>query len=116
MAVDLRAAYLSIRQRGESSFPPECLEYVMRLILRLAYRGKGFRDLPPPELCRAFRTQVAEDFGAFADAALERFGIRCGDDLGRLVFLLAEQGCLTVKAGENRDQYAAAGPFRSAQA
>ncbi len=111
MATDLRVAYLSMRKRGSDAFPPECLEYLMQLIFRLSFQGKGFRDLLPADLCRIFRSQAREDFGAFTDEALERFGIRCGDDLGKAVFLLAEHHCLILKDGESREDYAAAGSF-----
>src|SRR4051812_11948307 len=111
MAADLRAAYLAMRRSGNEDFSPECLEYLLHLILRSSFQGKGFRDLQAAELCRNFRAQAADDFGAFAPEAMARFGIRSGDDLGRAVFLLAEQGCLTLREGEARADYAAAGPF-----
>ncbi|MEO7426277.1 MAG: hypothetical protein ABI036_13900 [Fibrobacteria bacterium] len=112
MAVDLRAAYLSMGGQGPPPFPPECLEYLMQLILRATFRGKGFRDLRAADLCRIFHAQVEEDFGALAPAALDRFGIVDYGDLGRAVFLLAEQGLLTLKDGESPADYSAAGPIR----
>jgi uncharacterized repeat protein (TIGR04138 family) len=110
MSLDLPGAYLAMRRQGTAEFTPECLEYLMQLILRLTYQGKGFRDLPAADLCRIFRARVAEDFGSFAEATLHRFGIRSGRDLGQAVFRLAEQGCLILKDGE-REEYAAAGSF-----
>ncbi|HKP98603.1 MAG TPA: hypothetical protein VJ385_22925 [Fibrobacteria bacterium] len=111
MAADLRAAYLAMRRSGTGDFPPECLEYLLHLILRSSYQGKGFRDVPASELCRTLRLQAADDFGDLAGEAMERFGLRSGDDVGRAVFLLAEYGCLTLREGETRADYAAAGPF-----
>jgi uncharacterized repeat protein (TIGR04138 family) len=112
MTADLRSAYLAMRRSGADLFPPECLEYLLHLILRASFQGKGFRDLPAAELCRIFRAQAEADFGAFAEATLERFGLDTFDDLGRAVFLLAEHGCLTLRDGETRADYAEAGPIR----
>lgn len=112
MPADLRAAYLAMRRSGADAFPPGCLEYLLQLILRASFQGKGFRDLPAAELCRIFRARAEADFGAFAEAALQRFGLRTFDDLGAAVFLLARHGCLTLRDGETRADYAAAGPIR----
>lgn len=92
---------------GADAFAPPGLEYLMALIKRAAPQGKG--DLPAQELCRAFGRAAAQDFGPFLGDALERFAIRTGADLGRAVFLLAAQGCLTLRAGESLEEYAAYG-------
>lgn len=106
---DLRSAYLEMRRSGDAAFTPECLEYVFRLVHIASFRGKGFRDVSAPELSAFFRNQVEADFGSFAGETLERWGLRSGDDLGRAVFLLADHGCLALRAGETREDYAAAG-------
>jgi uncharacterized repeat protein (TIGR04138 family) len=112
MSTDIRTAYLAMRRKGTDAFPPECFEYLFHLIYRTAFQGKGFRDLPAPELCRMFRIQVAADFGAFATEAMERFGLKTYGDMGRAVFLLAEHGCLSIREGETLQDYEAAGPLR----
>ncbi|MDB5049583.1 MAG: hypothetical protein JWO30_2654 [Fibrobacteres bacterium] len=115
MSVDIRAAHLAMRRSGSDVFPPECLEYLLHLVFRASFQGKGFRDLPAAELCRILRQQAAEDFGTFAEMTLDRFGLKTFDDVGRAVFLLAEHGCLTLRDGETRADYAAAGPIRFPQ-
>jgi uncharacterized repeat protein (TIGR04138 family) len=112
MPADVRAAYLAMRRSGAAAFPPECLEYLLHLILRASFQGQGFRDLPAAELCRIFRAQVAADFGAFAGETMERFGLKTFADLGSAVSLLAEYGCLTLRDGETPADYAEAGPIR----
>jgi uncharacterized repeat protein (TIGR04138 family) len=114
MAAELPAAYLAMLRSGPVGFPPACLEYLLHAILRASHRGDGFRDLTAAEACRAFHAQAAADFGAFADEAMARFGLRTFDDLGRAIFLLAEHGCLTLRDGESRADYAAAGEIRFA--
>ncbi|MDB5104517.1 MAG: hypothetical protein JWP91_2206 [Fibrobacteres bacterium] len=112
MPADIRSAYLAMRREGQESFPPECLEYLFHLIYRASYQGKGFRDLPAAELCRIFRAQAAADFGVLAGEALARFGLRSYGDMGRAVFLLARNGCLTLREGETIEAYASLGPIR----
>ncbi len=92
---------------GSDAFSPPGLEYLMALIKRAAPQGRG--DLPAHELCRAFGRAAAQDFGPFLGDALERFAMRTGADLGRAVFLLAAQGCLTLRDGESLQEYAAYG-------
>ncbi|MEO6097945.1 MAG: hypothetical protein ABIW76_20700 [Fibrobacteria bacterium] len=112
MASDLRAAYLGQLRAGIDSFPPECLEYVFQLVFRASYRGKGFRDLSVTEVFHIFHRQVADDFGSFSSNALDRFGLRTGEDLGRAIFMLARSGCLSLGEGETLAAYAALGPMR----
>jgi uncharacterized repeat protein (TIGR04138 family) len=112
MSSDVRAAYLGQLRAGMDTFPPECLEYVFQLVFRASYRGKGFRDLSAAELFRIFNRQVADDFGSFASNALDRFGLRTGEDLGRAIFLLARSGCLSLGQGETLEAYASLGPIR----
>jgi uncharacterized repeat protein (TIGR04138 family) len=112
MPADLPSAYLAMLRSGPVEFPPACLEYLLQSILRASYRGDGFRDLTAAEVCRTFRSQAAADFGAFADDAMARFGLRTFDDLGRAVFLLAKHGCLNLRDGESRADYATAGEIR----
>lgn len=105
----LREAYLAMLRDGAESFSPAGLEYIQRLLQRIAFQGKGYRDLRAPELCEAFRAAAAADFGPFLPETLEGFGMRTGADLGRAVFLLAAQGCLTLREGETLEEYAACG-------
>jgi uncharacterized repeat protein (TIGR04138 family) len=91
------------------AFSPSGLEYLSALIQRLASQAKGQRDLRADELCRAFGRAAAQDFGPFLAEALDRFAIRTGAELGRAVFLLAAQGCLTLREGETLEEYAACG-------
>jgi uncharacterized repeat protein (TIGR04138 family) len=105
----LREAYLAMLRDGKETFSPAGLEYIQRLLQRIAFQGKGYRDLRAAELCEAFRTAAAADFGPFLPETLEGFGIRTGADLGRAVFLLAAQGCLTLREGESPEEYAACG-------
>jgi uncharacterized repeat protein (TIGR04138 family) len=109
MAVDIRAAHLAMRRSGSDAFPPECLEYLLHLVFRASFQGKGFRDLAAAELCRIFLDRACADFGSFAAETMDRFGLKTFDDVGRAVFLLAEHGCLTLRDGETRADYAAAG-------
>ena len=110
----LRAAYQAMLRGGAETFSPPGLEYLFGLIQRLAFRGKGFRDLRANEVCRAFGRSAASDFGPFLPEALERFGIRTGAELGRAVFLLAAQGCLALREGETLEEYAACGDLAGA--
>jgi len=105
----LREAHLAMFRDGVESFSPAGLEYIQRLLQRVAFQGKGYRDLRAAELFEAFRTATAADFGPFLPETLARFGIRTGADLGRAIFLLAAQGCLTLREGESLEEYAACG-------
>ena len=112
MSAGIRSANLRILRAGGATFPPECLEYLYRLIHRACFAGEGYRDLPAAELCSLFRMQVGADFGIFADDVLHRWGLRNHGDLGSAVFLLAENGCLVLREGETREDYEAQGPIR----
>lgn len=112
MTTGIRGAYLRSLRAGETRFPPECLEYLRRLIHRACFAGAGFRDLPAAGLCEIFGKQVEADFGTFSKAVLERWGLETCGDLGRAVFLLAENGCLTLRENETREDYEAQGPIR----
>ncbi len=114
MPGDLRTAYLAMRREGAGDFSPAALEYLFRLVQRVSFQGKGHRDLSPTELCAHFARSTAEDFGDFTADALRGFGITAGADLGRAVFLLARQGCLELRDGEQQDEYAAYGAFPGA--
>jgi uncharacterized repeat protein (TIGR04138 family) len=105
----LREAYLDMLRDGAESFSPAGLEYIQRLLQRVAFQGKGYRDLRAAELCEAFRAAASDDFGPFLQESLDGFGIRTGADLGRAVFLLAAHGCLTLRDGESLEEYAACG-------
>jgi len=105
----LREAYLGMLREGAEAFSPAGLEYIQRLLQRIAFQGKGYRDLRAAELCEAFRAAVAADFGPFLCETLDGFGIRTGVDLGRAVLLLAARGCLTLREGETLEEYAACG-------
>lgn len=107
----LREAYLAMLLEGKETFSPAALEYIQRLLQRIAFQGKGYRDLRAAELCEAFRAAVAADFGPFLPETLDGFGIKTGADLGRAVFLLSAQGCLTLREGESLDEYAVCGDF-----
>jgi uncharacterized repeat protein (TIGR04138 family) len=109
MACDPRPAYLAMLADGRETFSPAGLEYLLQLIRRTAFLGKGYRDLPAAELCAAFRRSAQADFGPFLRDALDRFGIRTGEELGRAVFLLAAHRCLSLKDGENLREYAECG-------
>lgn len=109
MPGDLRVAHLAMLRAGVERFSPAGLEYLFRLLQRLAFHGETFRDVSAAEVCERFSRAVAEDFGPFADRALEGFGIQTGADLGRAVFLLASQGCLALRSGETLEEYAACG-------
>jgi uncharacterized repeat protein (TIGR04138 family) len=115
MPADLRAAYQAhLRATGEggAAFSPAGLEYLFHLIYRASYQGKGFRDLPAAELCRAFRAQAESDFGSFAEDAMRRFRMETYGDLGRAVFLLAGHGCLSLKPEETLEAYESLGRIR----
>lgn len=112
MSADIRTAYLAQLREGNSSFSPECLEYLFQIIYRSTFQGKVFRDLPAAELCRIFRRQAAADFGAFAPETMERFGLATFEDLGRAVGLLVRLGCLALREGESLEAYAALGAIR----
>lgn len=118
MPADLRTAYLAhLREEGDASdaaprFSPAGLEYLYHLIYRASYQGKGFRNLAAAELCGLFRGHAQSDFGAFAGETLKRFGMDTCGDLGRAVFLLAREGCLTMDGTESLETYAALGRFR----
>ncbi|MBW8887153.1 MAG: hypothetical protein JF616_05270 [Fibrobacteres bacterium] len=105
----LREAHLAMFRDGAETFSPAGLEYIQRLLQRIAFQGKGYRDLRAMEACDAFRTATAADFGPFLAETLDGFGIRTGADLGRAIFLLAAQGCLTLREGESLEEYAACG-------
>jgi uncharacterized repeat protein (TIGR04138 family) len=105
----LREAYLAMLREGSEAFSPAALEYLLRLIRRAAFQGKGYRDLRAGEICEAFRRAAAADFGPFLSETLDGFGIRTGADLGRAVLLLAGHGCLSLRAGETLEEYAACG-------
>ncbi|GEM_PF-2118733 len=109
MAADVRAAYLAHLRAGDKTFSPQGLEYLFHLIFRASYHGKTFRHLPAAELCRIFRQQAGTDFGAFAGETMQRFGFHVFADLGRAIFLLADQGLLTLMEGETQEAYAALG-------
>jgi uncharacterized repeat protein (TIGR04138 family) len=109
MAVDLRTAYAALLREGAAHFAPGGLEYLFRLLQRTAFQGKGYRDVSASEICGAFARAAAADFGPFLGEALGRFGMRTGADLGRAVFHLAAQGCLSLREGETLDEYAACG-------
>jgi uncharacterized repeat protein (TIGR04138 family) len=94
---------------GADAFSPAGLEYLLALIRRTAPQGKGNRDLRADELCGAFGRAATQDFGPFLAEALDRFSIRTGAELGRAVFLLAAQGCLSLREGETLEEYAACG-------
>ena len=111
----LREAYQVMLREGSDSFSPAGLEYIQRLLQRVAFKGKGYRDLRAPELCEAFRAAAAADFGPFLSETLEGFGIRTGANLGRAVFLLAAHGCLTLREGETQEEYAACGDLGGRQ-
>jgi uncharacterized repeat protein (TIGR04138 family) len=105
----LRAAHLALLREGRTEFPPAGLEYLVRVIQRAAFQGKGYRDLRAADVCEAFRRAAAADFGPFLAETLEGFGMRTGADLGRAVFALAAHGCLALRAGEGPEEYAACG-------
>lgn len=104
--MDLRLAYLEMRRAGEADFPPACLDYLYRLVYRLAAGG---RQVPPARLCRAFARAARADFGDFAPSVASVWGLAEGADLGRAVHRLAKHRCLTLGAGETLEEYAAAG-------
>lgn len=112
MSVDVRSAYLTQLRERRESFSPECLEYLFHIIYRATFQGKAYRNLPPAELCRIFRTQAAADFGGFAAETMKRFGLGTYGDLGRAVALLASTGCLTICEGESQEEYASLGEIR----
>jgi uncharacterized repeat protein (TIGR04138 family) len=105
-AEPLRESPESLRE-GVDAFSPAGLEYLLALIKRMAAQGKS--DLRADELCQAFGRAAAQDFGPFLAEALDRFAIRTGAELGRAVFLLAAEGCLTLREGETLEEYAACG-------
>ena len=123
MAVDLRKACLEMRAAGEEDFPPACLDYLYRLIHRLSISATAaagsraapgevdsrFRQLSAAELIQAFQQQARSDFGGLAGAVAERWGIRKGEDIGRVILLLARYRCLSLGAGESLEEYAAVG-------
>lgn len=111
MAPDLRSAFLAASDRASGAVGARGLEYLYRLILRLSRQGGSFRQVPPAELCRAFERHAGREFGRLAPVVAGRWGLRSGTDLGRAVFLLAEQRCLALPEGETLDEYAAAGDF-----
>jgi uncharacterized repeat protein (TIGR04138 family) len=112
MGAEIRDAFLAAARAGHDRFAPRGLEYLYRLIQRMARKERGFRHLEARELCRAFERQAAADFGLLAPHVLERWGLPTGAHLGRAVFLLADHRCLSLEEGESLEEYAAAGPFR----
>lgn len=107
--MDLRRAYLEMRKTGEASFPPACLDYVYRLVYRLAAPEGQARHADAASLCGAFRQAARGDFGDLAPAVMENWGIASGADLGRAIFQLARFRCLALREGETLEEYAAAG-------
>jgi uncharacterized repeat protein (TIGR04138 family) len=112
MGAEMRDAFLAAARAGLDRFGPQGLEYLYRLIQRMARNDRGFRQLKAQDLCRAFERQASADFGRLAPHVLERWGLATGGDLGRAVFLLADHRCLSLEEGETLEEYAAAGPFR----
>lgn len=113
MPADLRGAYLAMRRAGDPAPPPECLDYLLQLVSRLARAPGGPRHLAAAELCQAFQRQVTADFGALAGEVLARWNLRACSDLGRAVFLLARHGCLSLRDGETLKEYEDAGVIRT---
>ena len=120
MSGDLRSAFQEAVRQAAGSFPPRGLEYVHHLVLWRA-RAPGapstapsgkYRPVAARELCRVFRDRAASDFGPLAGHVVRRWGLTSGLDLGRAVFLLAGQKCLSLEEGETLDDYASAGEFR----
>jgi uncharacterized repeat protein (TIGR04138 family) len=112
MGVDLRTAYLEMHSAGRADYPPQCLEYVHRLILVHARLGNGYRHLPAGEVCQAFQRGVAADFGKLAPQVLQHWRVNSFHDLGKAVFLLADYRCLALEAGDSLRDYENAGAIR----
>jgi uncharacterized repeat protein (TIGR04138 family) len=64
------------------------------------------RHVTAPELACACRDLAIKQFGVMSRLVLEQWGIRSTDDIGAVVFTLAELGYLSSLPTDTRDQFA----------
>ncbi len=108
MAVDWKSAYAEMHLRGEASYPPAGLYYVLQLTRQSVQTREG-RVISPGELLEDFRKQIRRDFGSLATKVLEDWEFHSPEDLGRAVVLLGQHGCLTLEHTDTVEAFAILG-------
>ncbi len=108
MPPDWKTCYASLHARGEATFPPAGLHYLLQLT-RQAYRDRGGKPLLPREWTEEFRRRIRADFGRLGPAVLEHWELRRAEDLGQALLLLGQIGCLQLGAEDTVSAFAAEG-------
>ena len=96
---------------GEPTFPSQAWEYIYRLIFLSSIQGKEFKHLDAKTLLEIFRNRTTLDFGDQKKWVLENWNLHHSRDLGSLIFLLAESGCIHLQDEDQKEDYENAGPL-----
>jgi len=88
-------------------FVLEALDYTYRMI------GEK-RHVTGGELLEGSRRCALERYGPMARTVLDHWGIRCGEDIGEVVFNLVENGLLNKTEQDSRDDFKGGYDFRDA--
>lgn len=91
----------------------EALDYAFLRFRGRSARGRG-RHLSVRELLEGVREYAWEEFGPLATAVFEWMGIHRTDDIGDLVFRLADAGLLRVRREDRKEDFHDAYSFEEA--
>jgi uncharacterized repeat protein (TIGR04138 family) len=93
-------------------FVREALDFTIKL-LKKPVEGPG-RHVSGQELLDGIRQYALQEFGPMAKTVLERWGVRCCEDFGHLVFNMVEKGILGKTEQDRREDFAGGYDFESA--
>jgi uncharacterized repeat protein (TIGR04138 family) len=93
-------------------FVREALDFTIK-ILKKPSEGPG-RHVSGQELLDGIRQYALQEFGPLAQTVLDRWGVRCCEDFGNVVFNMVEQGILGKTEHDRREDFAGGYDFDAA--
>lgn len=107
--------YLYIKlEHGELSESPLFYPYVYETLLQAAYAEKAMnpeqtQNFSPAKCLGLLTDRLKAEYGPFAQWVLANWKVHDSKQVGKVIFDLAEAGCLTLSGDEKQEDFEKAG-------
>ena len=97
--------------RGDARYHPDAYEFINEAVtftvkkLARTDKPRGARHISGEELVTGTMELAVEQFGPFAPDVLENWGIRCGNDVGNIVYNMIGVELLSASPEDSRSDF-----------
>lgn len=89
----------------QKTYPEDAYTFVSEVVSYAIQKSGEMRHISALELLESCKLYAAEQYGFLAGKVLENWSIKCGDDIGNIVYELISNGKLSASPGDRREDF-----------